>query len=185
MARAVTTPTGVERTFGEDELIVSKTDPKGIVQYANAVFLRVAAMTEADVIGKPHNVIRHPDMPKAVFKALWDTISAGQEMFAYIVNLAADGAHYWVLAHVTPSWGPGERIVGYHSNRRVPDRRAIAEIEPLYARLRAEEHRHGSGADATQASTALLAQVLAERGQTYDEFLWALTPSDQVPVGAR
>ena len=185
MVRSATAPTGTERTFGEDELIVSKTDPKGIIQYANDVFLRIAALTEGDAIGKPHSVIRHPDMPKAVFKALWDTISNGQEMFAYIVNLAADGAHYWVFAHVTPTFGAGGRIVGYHSNRRLPDRRPIAEVEPLYARLRAEERRHGTGSAALDASSAQLGEFLAERGQTYDEFVWSITPTDSAPRGSR
>ncbi|MGE5764846.1 MAG: PAS domain-containing protein [Mycobacterium leprae] len=105
-------PSGVERTFGEDEIIVTKTDPRGVITYANRVFLRVSAYDEPDVIGQPHNLIRHPGMPRTVFQLLWDTIRGGREMFAYIVNLAADGAHYWVFAHVTPSFGPAGRIVG-------------------------------------------------------------------------
>jgi PAS domain S-box-containing protein len=167
-------PSGVERTFGADEIIVTKTDPRGVITCANQVFLRVSAYDEADVIGQPHNLIRHPDMPRTVFKLLWDTIRGGQEMFAYIVNLAADGAHYWVFAHVTPSFGRTGGIVGYHSNRRVPDRSAVREAAALYARLRAEETRHPRVADAIDASSRLLADVLAERGQTYDEFVWSL-----------
>ncbi len=175
-------PTGVERTFGSDELIVSKTDTKGIIRYANEVFLRVSAFTEEDVIGKPHNVIRHPDMPQAVFQLLWDTISKGQELFAYVVNLAGDGAHYWVLAHVTPSMDSRGRIVGYHSNRRTPDRNAINEVVPLYAALRAEERRHRSAREAVAASTQLMHRMLAERGHDYERFVWSLTPEE---VGAR
>ena len=114
-------PTGVERTFGEDEIIVSKTDAKGIIRYANGVFLRVSGYEEADVLGQPHNIIRHPEMPRCIFRLLWDTIASGEEIFAYVLNLAADGAHYWVFAHVTPSFGPRGEIIGYHSNRRLPD----------------------------------------------------------------
>ena len=134
-------PTGVERTFGEHEILVSKTDPKGVITYANEVFLRVAGYAETDVVGQPHNIIRHPDMPKAVFRLMWDTIGAGDEMFAYVVNLAADGAHYWVYAHVTPTFGSREEIIGYHSNRRLPDRKAIDQVTPIYSALLAEEHR--------------------------------------------
>ncbi len=100
-------PSGIERTFGDHEMIVTKTDPRGVITYANDVFLRVSAIPEHEAVGHPHNVIRHPDMPRAVFKLLWDTLEEQKEIFAYVVNLAADGAHYWVLAHVTPSYDAG------------------------------------------------------------------------------
>jgi PAS domain S-box-containing protein len=170
-------PTGVERRLGPDELIVSKTDRRGIITYANDAFLRISAYPEEDLLGQPHNVVRHPDMPRAVFKLLWDTISAGEEIFAYVVNLAGDGAHYWVLAHVTPSFDGAGQIVGYHSNRRAPDPAALDVIRPLYARLCDEERRHPGGQQATAASAAMLAGILAERGQTYDEFIWSITPA--------
>src|ERR687897_472191 len=83
-------PTGVERTFSPDELIVSKTDPRGVITYANDVFLRVSGYAMDEVIGQPHNLIRHPDMPRAVFQLLWETLAAGRELFAYINNLASD-----------------------------------------------------------------------------------------------
>lgn len=176
--RTKVAPSGVERTFEPDELIVSKTDPRGVITYANDVFLRVSAYPEHEVIGQPHNVIRHPDMPRAVFKLLWDTLKAGHEIFAYIVNLAGDGAHYWVLAHVTPSHDPAGRLAGYHSNRRLPERAAVAAAEALYAELRAAEQRHTRPADAVAASADLLERRLREMGQTYDEFVWSLTPED-------
>ncbi|MDQ0365562.1 PAS domain-containing protein [Catenuloplanes indicus] len=168
-------PTGVERSFGVDEVIVTKTDPQGRITYANDVFLRVSALAEADALGQPHNLIRHPDMPAAVFKLLWDTIKSGQEIFAYVLNLAADGAHYWVFAHVTPSLDDAGRCVGYHSNRRLPDRTAVGELSALYERLRAEERRHPHTPDALAAATALLESELASRGLTYPEFVWDVT----------
>jgi len=137
------TPTQVERTFGEDEIIVSKTDTRGRITYANDVFCRVSLYSEDELLGQPHSLIRHPDMPRAVFQLLWDAIQAGREIFAYVVNLAADGAHYWVLAHVTPSFDPAGRVVGYHSNRRSPHRDAVTAASELYARLRAEERPVG------------------------------------------
>ncbi|GAA1535251.1 PAS domain-containing protein [Dactylosporangium maewongense] len=175
MREATVAPTGQERMLGEDELIVTKTDLRGVITYANPVFLRMSALTAAEAIGSPHNVIRHPDMPRCVFKLLWDTIGRGDELFAYVVNLARDGAHYWVLAHVTPSFDARGARVGYHSNRRRPDRSAVAAVTGLYARLRAEERRHGRPQEAIEASTRLLERELAEQGRTYDEFFWSLT----------
>ncbi len=156
-------------------MIVTKTDPQGRITYANDVFLRVSALDERDAVGQPHNVIRHPDMPACVFKLLWETIQDRREIFAYVLNLAADGAHYWVFAHVTPSADESGRTVGFHSNRRLPDRAAIEEISALYARLRAEERRHERTPDAIAASTALLESHLDGAGMTYAEYVWHLT----------
>lgn len=181
MYRPHPTPTGVERTFGEHELIVSKTDVTGKITYANDVFLRVAGYREADVIGQPHSLIRHPDMPRAVFKLLWDTIADGREIFAYVKNLACNGDHYWVLAHVTPSRDTHGRIVGYHSNRRTADRDAVTAVQALYAQLRDEERRHDDRGTGLVRSTALLQQVLAARGLDYDEFVFTLTPEQVQP----
>ncbi|GIE27458.1 chemotaxis protein [Actinoplanes italicus] len=168
-------PSGQERTFGADELIVTKTDPRGILTYANDVFLRLSALDEDEAIGQPHNLIRHPDMPRAVFKLLWDTLRQQREIFAYVVNLAADGAHYWVFAHVTPSFDETGRVVGYHSNRRVPSRAAIAAADDLYGVLRAAERRHDRAQDAVAAGHDTLQRVLAERGRTYDELVWDIS----------
>ncbi|MCA2217306.1 PAS domain-containing protein [Jidongwangia harbinensis] len=168
-------PTGIERTFGDDEIIVTKTDLRGILTYANDVFLRISALTEDEAIGQPHNIIRHPDMPRSVFKLLWDTVKDGRELFAYVVNMASDGAHYWVLAHVTPSLDADGKVVGFHSNRRRPDPAAVTAAAEFYAQLRAEERRHDSSPAALDASWTMLQQALAARGQTYEEYVWELT----------
>jgi len=172
--RQTARPSGVERRFAADELIVSKTDLRGVITYANDVFLRVSGYDLDEVIGQPHNLIRHPEMPKAVFRLLWDTLAAGHEIFAYIDNLAADGANYWVLAHVTPSYGPDGTVTGYHSNRRSPSPRAVAEVRPLYARLVAEERRHPNGRAAVEASGRLLSELIASRATSYEEFVWSV-----------
>jgi PAS domain S-box-containing protein len=168
-------PTGVERTFGENELIVSKTDQRGVITYANDVFLRVSALSEAQAVGSPHNLIRHPDMPRAVFKLLWDTLEQRQEIFAYVLNLAADGAHYWVFAHVTPSFDRSGRLLGYHSNRRRPAQSSIPAIRDVYGRILTEERRQSRTPDAVAAGVAALQGMLAERGSTYDELVWRIT----------
>ncbi len=177
--RAAVRPTGVERTFAADELIVSKTDRRGVITYANDVFLRVGAYRLDEVVGQPHNLIRHPEMPRAVFALLWDTLQRGQELFAYINNLAADGANYWVLAHVTPSLDAAGSVVGYHSNRRRPSPRAVREVRPLYDRLLAEERRHPTARAAVTASSALLAELVAERADSYEDFIWSIIGAEE------
>jgi PAS domain S-box-containing protein len=167
-------PTGVERFFGREEIIVSKTDPRGRITYANDVFLHVASYTESEVVGQPHSCIRHPDMPRGVFHLLWETIGRGEEIFAYVVNMAKNGDHYWVLAHVTPTFDAAGRIVGYHSNRRCPEPGAIAVIRPLYAALLDAERGHATKAAAVAASTKLLGDTLASKGVTYEQFVFSL-----------
>lgn len=169
------TLTGVERTFKENEIIVSKTDIKGRLIYINQTFLEVADYTEDEVIGQPHNMIRHPDMPRCVFKLLWDTITQGKELFAYVVNQTKFGDHYWVLAHVTPTFdADGTTIRGYHSNRRVPGPAALEVIKPLYAELKAEEDRHPNKKDGMNAAVQMLQDKLAQAGMEYDEFILSL-----------
>lgn len=166
--------TGLERTFDADEFIVSKTDTKGRITYANTVFLRVSGYAEDEVIGQPHSILRHPDMPRCVFQLLWERIGAGREIFAYVVNTARNGDHYWVNAHVTPSFGPDGGVTGFHSNRRKPERRQIEAIEPLYRTLRAEEERHEDRKAGLLAGTAMLDSILLEKGIGYDEFVHSL-----------
>lgn len=174
MARPDVTPTGQERFFGDDEIIVSKTDSKGRITYANKVFLRIAGYDEAGVIGAPHNIIRHPDMPRAVFRLLWETVSSGQEIFAYVKNMARNGDHYWVIAHVTPTIDAERRVLGYHSNRRPPNRAALAVIEPLYDRLRTIEQRGATPGAALEMSSAALQAAVEDSGVSYDEFVFRL-----------
>lgn len=178
--RAACTPTGVEKTFRPDQIIVSKTDPQGRLTYVNRLFAEISGYPESELIGQPHNIIRHPDMPRSVFKLLWDRIAGGQEIFAYVMNLSADGGHYWVLAHVTPTFDASGSIVGYHSNRRTADRAAVEHVQELYRRLVAEERRHSSGRAAVEAGAALLAQELESAGTTYDEFVWSLSQETEV-----
>lgn len=167
--------TGHERTFDDSEIIVSKTDLKGRITYANRVFLRLAGYDEPDVIGAPHSLVRHPEMPRCVFKLLWDTIAAGKEIFAYVVNRAKNGDHYWVFAHVTPSRDASGNVIGYHSNRRVADKRTVREIVvPLYKTLLAEEKKHANRKEGMNAGYELVSKLLKEKGVAYDEFVFSL-----------
>ena len=167
-------PTGRERFFDEEEIIVSKTDLKGIITYANQVFIRISGYTEEELLGQNHNLIRHPAMPRCVFKLLWDTLEAKQEVFAYVLNMAKGGDHYWVHAHVTPTVGAGGRVVGYHSNRRVPERAAVAAAADLYAALLQEEQRHGDWREGMSAGGRMLGGLLASKQMEYDEFFFSI-----------
>ena len=163
-----------DRTFGHDEIIVSKTDRLGKIVYANDVFCRVSGYSEPELIGKPHSIVRHGAMPRCVFRILWRTISAGDEIFAFVINKAKDGRRYDVFAHVTPIFGPDGAIVGYHSNRRRPSEAAMAAVEPLYAALVAEEARFSSLKDGMDAAEALLGRELDRMGVSYGQLVFSL-----------
>ncbi len=184
MSRTAITPTGVEKTFHPDQIIVSKTDRQGRLTYVNDLFVEISGYAEADLIGKPHNVIRHPDMPRSVFWLLWDRIASGQEIFAYVVNLSADGSHYWVLAHVTPTFDASGAVVGYHSNRRTAEASALEAVVDLYGRLAAEERRHPNARDAVEAGRRLLEAELESAAMSYDEWVWALSTASGSEVAA-
>lgn len=168
------TPTGKAVRFGEDEFIVSKTDTRGRITYCNGVFIRVSGYSEEELLGAPHSLIRHPDMPRCVFKLLWDRISAGHEVFAYVVNLAKTGDHYWVLAHVTPTRDATGRIIAYHSNRRLPDEKAVAAVVPLYRELRQIEEQATDRKQGMNLAYEALMEKLRSIGKSYDEFILSL-----------
>ena len=162
-----------ELRFDTDEVIVSKTDLSGRITYANDVFCRMAEATTAEIVGKSHNLVRHPDMPRIIFKLLWDTLQQEEEIFAYVKNRSKTGRYYWVLAHVTPSYDQHGIPNGYHSNRRCPDRPWVEEISTLYQSLLNEEAKHQNSDEGIKASGRLLTQVLANAGQSYSEFVWS------------
>jgi len=173
--RPTTVPlTNHERTFPEGNVIVSKTDLKGIITYVNQTFMDISGYSEDELLGQPHNIIRHPDMPRCVFKLMWDTLIDKQEIFAYVKNLAKNGDHYWVFAHVTPSFDSAGRAVGYHSNRRVPERRCVELFENVYRQLRTEESKHSDPKRGMESAGQLLLRMMSDKQTTYDEFVFTL-----------
>ena len=166
--------TGVERRFHEDELIVSKTDLKGVITYANSVFCRVSGYSEGELLGQPHNIVRHPGMPRCVFKLMWDIIQSGEEMFGYVLNLAKNGDHYWVFAHITPTFDKHGNMIGYHSNRRVPEPSALTSAAEIYNSLLAEENRFPNWRDGMAASGEMLWTLLNKTGMKYEEWVFSI-----------
>lgn len=166
---------GREKSFAENDIIVSKTDLRGVITYVNNVFIRVSGYSERQLLGAPHSIIRHPAMPRCVFKLLWDTIQNEQEIFAYVLNRSKEGIGYWVFAHVTPSYDLQRRHIGYHSNRRVPYSDALPGVKEVYTTLLAEENKHSSHRDATEAGHALLLEILANQQTDYAKFVFGLS----------
>lgn len=166
-------PTSEELVMKENEFIVSKTDLKGQITYANRVFIEYAGFTEQELLGQPHNIIRHPDMPRGVFKLLWDTVQSGHEIFAYVKNMSRSGAAYWVLANVSPVVDSGNNLVGYYSVRRKPERSTLERVQELYREMIGIERRIG-GKEGINASVQYLTNILKERSMSYDQFILSL-----------
>lgn len=123
--------TQTETRLRADQYLISRTDTKGIITYANPAFTEVSGYTREELVGKPHNLVRHPDMPPAAFEDLWDTLAAGKPWMGMVKNRRKDGGFYWVLANVTPIVEDGE-VTGYTSVRIKPARSQIAEADALY-----------------------------------------------------
>ncbi|AOU97176.1 aerotaxis receptor Aer [Acidihalobacter yilgarnensis] len=166
-------PTQREIILPADSFIVSKTDPRGRITYANRVFMSISGYLEPELLGQPQSIVRHPDMPRGVFKLLWDTIRSGEECFAYIKNQCKSGDYYWVLANVTADRGPNAEITGYYSVRRKPTAGAVQFVSGLYREMCAIEAT-ATANQAPSASLDHLNRIIADRGMTYETFILSL-----------
>lgn len=171
MERAKTTPINEERTFTLDELFFSTTDAKGIIQSGNNVFARVSGYDDVqNLVDKPHNIIRHPDMPRAVFKLMWDHLKEQKPFAGYVKNMAKDGRYYWVMALVVPI------REGFLSIRFKPSSQYLKAAGDLYGELLAVEKSAGNGPESWREGMALAVQRLSawlkENGfADYDAFM--------------
>lgn len=136
-SRVVVT-TNEETLFPTGELIVSQTDTEGVITMCNEAFVRMSGFAQEDLIGQPHSILRHPDMPAAAFADLWNTVADGRRWYGYVKNLRKDGGFYWVYATVIPKIRNGE-IVGHTSVRREPSRTRVEEMATAYESMRSEE----------------------------------------------
>lgn len=126
--------TQIEMPYPHGKLIVSRTDTHGIITQCNPPFIEMSGYSEAELIGQPHCILRHPDMPAAAFRDLWETVQAGRQWHGYVKNLRKDGGHYWVYATVVPNIRDG-RIVGFTSVRREASPEKIAAAEAQYREM--------------------------------------------------
>jgi PAS domain S-box-containing protein len=159
----------MERVLKEDDFIVSKTDLKGNITYCNQIFMEMAEYSEEELIGKPHNIIRHVDMPRVVFKYLWDEIKEKREVFAFVINKTKNGNHYWVFANITATLDTRGNIVSYYSVRRKPNPAAIEVIAPIYKAMLEAEKKGGM-----EASFKMLVELLESKGVSYAELIISL-----------
>ncbi len=127
-----------EYPFPEGESLVSTTDLKGRITHCNRAFVSVSGYSREELLGQPHNMIRHPDMPEEAFRDMWSTIASGSPWSALVKNRRKDGCHYWVMANVTPLM-EGQEVIGYMSVRTKPSRADVDQAEQLYARMRQEQ----------------------------------------------
>lgn len=163
------TPNATRYFLNENDFIVSKTDLKGCITYCNKIFMQLAKYSEAELIGAPHNIIRHPDMPRIVYKLLWERVQNKEEIFAFVKNLSADGGYYWVFTNVTASLDSRGTIIGYYSVRRKVNEAGVEAVIPLYKKL-CELERSGG----MEASGKYLNEFLREKELSYDELIAAL-----------
>lgn len=169
MKREKITPTNNEIKMKENDFIVSKTDAKGIITYCNEIFMEMASYSENELLGKNHNIIRHPDMPRVAFNLAWDLIASGKEFFGFVKNMTKNGDYYWVFANITPDYDENHKIIGYTSVRRKPSDSAIRTIIPIYQQMCELEKTGGM-----EASGKFLFNFLDENNTTYDELVVSL-----------
>ncbi|MDP2828387.1 MAG: methyl-accepting chemotaxis protein [Sulfuricellaceae bacterium] len=150
--------TGIEQIMRDGEFIVSRTDPKGLITYVNPYFLEISGFTEAELIGSPHNIVRHPDMPPEAFKDLWDTLKSGKPWTGYVKNRTKSGDHYWVLANATPIFESGA-ITSYLSVRSKPDRATTDAVGKIYAQFKAGQARGLAIREGKVVKTGLIATL--------------------------
>ncbi len=134
-------PTPIDEEYIFDQgLIISSTNLKGIITYANRKFCEISGYTKEELKGKNHNIVRHPDMPKAAFQEIWNTLHAGKEWTGVVKNLRKDGLYYWVYSHITPIEINNE-IAGYTAARRPASHTEIEDTVPVYEALLAQENK--------------------------------------------
>jgi PAS domain S-box-containing protein len=154
------TPKDEEIILDPKRYIVSETDEKGKITFANDYFMEVSGYTLEELIGKPHSIVRHPDMPRVVFKLLWETIKAGKNINAVVKNLAKDGRYYWIFTEfeIRKDTDTG-KIIGYHASRKTISKHVIEIIADLYKELLKIEKEGGM-----DASEKYLISFLKDKG---------------------
>lgn len=166
------TPTSEEIRMKEEDFIVSKTDAKGKITYCNEIFIYFSGYEEVDLIDQPHNIIRHPDMPRSVYRMMWANLQKEQEFFGIVKNLCKSGAFYWTFANVSPSFDEKNQLIGYYSVRRKPSQKIIDMLTPVYQQMVAEEAKHSGSQAGMDASIKILNDTIAQQGLSYNEFIY-------------
>ena len=166
--------TANELVMREDDFIVSKTNPKGKITYCNKIFIEFSEFTEIELLGQPHNIIRHPDMPRAVYRLMWKTLQEGNEFNGIVKNRTKTGKFYWTYANATPSYDIHDEVVGYYSVRRAPQRDTVKIMDSLYRDMINAESQHSNATESMDASFAILMDAIKTSGKEYNEYIISL-----------
>jgi PAS domain S-box-containing protein len=159
-------PIDEEIKFSKKKVIFSKTDAKGYITFANRNFCSISGYSEEELIGAPHNILRHPDMPRAIFYLVWSSLLRGEPVSGVIKNLAKSGKYYWVVAHFDVKKDKDGNIKSLTALRRSAPQHAIDIMEELYESMLNIEHRHGM-----EGALSYFEAYLEEKGMNYEEFL--------------
>ena len=168
------TPIDKEISLDPSKTIMSKTDPRGIIEYANEYFMEICGYEEYELMGQPHNIIRHPDMPKVVFKLMWERLHKGENIHALVKNLAKDGRYYWVLTNFETKYDEEGSIVSHFARRKAAPKMAVMEIESLYKKLLLIEKNQGA-----EVSERYFYGLLEDKNVGYDEFILDILKTDK------
>lgn len=161
------TPNNNEIKLDSKRYIVSKTDAKGIIEYGNDYFVEISGYSDVEIIGEPHSILRHPDMPKIVFKMMWERISTANNIMAVVKNLSKDGSYYWVVTEFEPKVDSiTNEVISHTAFRKAAPQKAIETMEPIYKKLL--EIEKDAGVD---ASEKYLRGFLEDKHKTYDQFI--------------
>jgi PAS domain S-box-containing protein len=163
-------PVDREIVLDPSKVIMSKTDAKGQIEYANEYFMEICGYIEYELMGRPHNVIRHPDMPRVVFKLLWERLHKGKNIHALVKNLAKDGRYYWVITDFETKYNDDATIRAHYSRRKAAPKKAVTEIEGLYKILCSLEENDRT----LKLSANYLNGLLEENNTNYDDFILSL-----------
>ncbi len=155
-----------EIKFSKKKFIVSKTDLKGKITFVNKNFCDISGYSEDELVGAPHNIVRHPDMPRAVFYLVWKALLSGRAISGVVKNLSKSGKYYWVIADLEPKFDRDGNIVSLTAFRRAAPQNVIDTTEELYATMLNIEKKHGM-----EKSIAYLEGFLEEHDMTYDAFI--------------
>ncbi len=166
MSTARPQPTGREIKFSSEKMLVSKTDARGVISYGNQNLMDISGYSDDDLLGTPHNILRHPDMPKAIFYLMWDSIKRGNNIMAVVKNLSKSGDHYWVTTDFDIQKNREGRIRNYIAFRQAASRDVIKTIEPIYSKMLEIEKSEGM-----DASLKYIETFLAEKDISYNDFI--------------
>jgi len=170
-------PLNEEIKLDPSKTSMSKTDPKGIIEYANESFMEVCGYTESELMGRPHNIVRHPDMPRVVFKLMWERLLKAQGIYAVVKNMAKDGRFYWVIAKLETKLDENNTIISHFARRKAAPADVVSRIEKLYKTLKSIEE------DQTpEVAEKYFYGLLEEKDISYDEFIMQVIGSKHISL---